>query len=536
MNRRRFFSVSGAAAAALGASPPPASAAPTKALMKLGCQSAPTNETHLKYLARYGVRHICGYPEIADGRLYATVDELKRMRDLAEKNGISVDCIAPPFLESSHIDREKHPAIMLAQSPERDRDIEATADAHPQLRRRRHSVHQVQHEHPGRAALPAARPGRGDATLQHLAPEGRASQSAADARRPRRPPIWPGSASPISWSASSRWPTNTRSAWPATRTTPACRPKAIRAWTRVLGTVDGLKKFVSIQESPYHGLNFCQGTVSRNAGRPRQGDLRRDPLLRHAQEDLQRPLPQYPRPPQRFRRGLSRTKATSISCKAIQVYKEVGYPYLLMPDHVPVAPNDPNGLQSFAFCYGYIRALIQAVVAWCPAAWCPAAWCPAAWCTAGEPHFASLAARSHAAGQVNPSLPAPAGDQSVDPADVPGGERVGRAAGHDRGVAQHPRPDRGGQRAQPAGVEPGGIRGAAAKLCAFGEREVVEAFLRRRATGPRCGPGPRPRPARGPPRARAAPGGGPGPGRSGSRGCAGPARGRGPVRRMRRWW
>jgi len=47
--------------------------------------------------------------------------------------------------------------------------------------------------------------------------------------------------------------------------------------------------------------------------------------------------------------------------QAIQVYKEVGYPYLLMPDHVPVAANDPNGLQSFAFAYGYIRALIQAV-------------------------------------------------------------------------------------------------------------------------------------------------------------------------------
>ena len=47
--------------------------------------------------------------------------------------------------------------------------------------------------------------------------------------------------------------------------------------------------------------------------------------------------------------------------KAIQTYKEVGYPYLLMPDHVPTAPGDPGGLQSFAFCYGYIRALIQTV-------------------------------------------------------------------------------------------------------------------------------------------------------------------------------
>jgi len=47
--------------------------------------------------------------------------------------------------------------------------------------------------------------------------------------------------------------------------------------------------------------------------------------------------------------------------KAIHVYREVGYPYLLMPDHVPVAPNDPDGLQSFAFCYGYIRGLIQSL-------------------------------------------------------------------------------------------------------------------------------------------------------------------------------
>jgi mannonate dehydratase len=31
-----------------------------------------------------------------------------------------------------------------------------------------------------------------------------------------------------------------------------------------------------------------------------------------------------------------------------------------MPDHVPLVANDPEGLQSFAFCYGYIRALLQA--------------------------------------------------------------------------------------------------------------------------------------------------------------------------------
>src|SRR5436305_12780757 len=111
VHRRRFLSSAGAASIGLttglasenGLSKPASDGRGTRSQLKLGCQSAPTNDTHLKYLARYGIRNICGYPEIAEGRVYATVDELSRMRDLAEKNGITVDCTAPPFLESSHI-------------------------------------------------------------------------------------------------------------------------------------------------------------------------------------------------------------------------------------------------------------------------------------------------------------------------------------------------------------------------------------------------------------------------------------------------
>lgn len=127
MNRRQFLTSSTATALALGSNlasadtPTPPS---SSVQMKLGDQTSPTNDTHLKYLARYGVRNICAYPEIGGDRLYATVDELKRTVDMAARYDISVDCIAPPFLASSFIDREKHPAIMLAESPERDRDIE----------------------------------------------------------------------------------------------------------------------------------------------------------------------------------------------------------------------------------------------------------------------------------------------------------------------------------------------------------------------------------------------------------------------------
>jgi mannonate dehydratase len=102
MNRRNFITSTGAAGlfVASGLNPPPAAAAKTPAkpaLMKVGDQTAPTNETHLKYLARYSVRNICGYPEIEGDRIYATVEELNRMVDLASKCGISIDCTAPPI-------------------------------------------------------------------------------------------------------------------------------------------------------------------------------------------------------------------------------------------------------------------------------------------------------------------------------------------------------------------------------------------------------------------------------------------------------
>jgi mannonate dehydratase len=47
--------------------------------------------------------------------------------------------------------------------------------------------------------------------------------------------------------------------------------------------------------------------------------------------------------------------------RAMKVYKEVGYSGMFMPDHVPSHPDDPRGLQAFAFAFGYIKALLGAV-------------------------------------------------------------------------------------------------------------------------------------------------------------------------------
>ena len=361
MNRRAFVSSSGAAALALGSGLTPktgTAAAGPKALMKLGCQSAPTNETHLKYFARYGVRNICGYPTVPDGRLYATVDELKTMRDLADSNGISIECLSPPFLASSHIDREKHPAIMLAQSPERDRDIESMQTLIRNCAAA--GIPSIKYNMSILGVLRTGRsPGRGDATystwsLKNAHPETpvtRAGRVTADMAW-ERITYFLEKIIPVAAEYKVRMACHPHD--------PGVPPEGYQGVTRVLGTVDGLKRFVSIKENPYHGLNFCQGTVSemlQDPGKEIYDVIRyfgsRQKIFnvhfRNIRGHRDEFVETYP------------DEGDVDFVKAILTYKEVGYPYLLMPDHVPVAPGDPNGLQSFAFCYGYIRALIQAV-------------------------------------------------------------------------------------------------------------------------------------------------------------------------------
>jgi mannonate dehydratase len=48
--------------------------------------------------------------------------------------------------------------------------------------------------------------------------------------------------------------------------------------------------------------------------------------------------------------------------RALAAYRDVGYSYMLMPDHVPqIDGRDPSGV-AFAYCYGYIQALLDALV------------------------------------------------------------------------------------------------------------------------------------------------------------------------------
>ena len=132
MDRRLFLGGVGTSAALVSTATPAVGARPQARAMprrgplklKLGCQSGPSTEERFAFFARYGVTNSAARARTSEGRLHSTVDELLDLRRMAERHKLSLDVLDPVMLPSSHIDREANPAIMLADSPQRDRDIE----------------------------------------------------------------------------------------------------------------------------------------------------------------------------------------------------------------------------------------------------------------------------------------------------------------------------------------------------------------------------------------------------------------------------
>lgn len=359
MRRRGFLSAAGAVAVAggsTGRSAPAEGGKPT--LMHLGCQSGPTDDKRLQFFKRHAVDHICGYPDGERTQSRYTVEDLSRLRERCEKHGVSIDMVPTPFLSSSHIDREKRGAIMLAQDPERDRDIEDIQECIKAC---------------AKVGIPAMKynmsllgvlrieptPGRGGTKLS--------TWRLAEAK-PKTPLTRAGKVTAeMAWERITYFLDRVIPVANEYKVRMACHPhdpgvppEGYQGVARVLGTVDGLKKFITIRESPYHGINFCQGTVTEMLQDPgkeifdviRYFGSRKKIFnvhfrnIRGKRDSFQEVFPD---------------EGDIDFVKAAMTYKEVGYPYMLMPDHVPHHSDDPGGDQAFAFCYGYIKAVIQAV-------------------------------------------------------------------------------------------------------------------------------------------------------------------------------
>ncbi len=129
---------------------------------------------------------------------------------------------------------------------------------------------------------------------------------------------------------------------------------------RVLGTVAGLKRFIELYPSPYHGLNFCIGTVAEMLVKP--GKEIYD-VVRYFGERGKLFNVHF----RNIRGGLGDfvevfpDEGDVDMRRVLRVLKDVNYAYMLMPDHVPLLVGEAPVQVGFAFCFGYLRGLLQSL-------------------------------------------------------------------------------------------------------------------------------------------------------------------------------
>ncbi len=356
INRRDFAKLAAAPAAmgGIGAAPTSA-AAPVR--MKLGTQHDSSDDT-LRVLAALGVAHICSRCPSPRFDEQWSVGGLSRLRERVESFGIKLEMVPLP-LSSSYIAKAENPAIMLGKSPDRDREIDAICKMIRNCSLA--GIGMVKYNMTILGVVrTASTPGRGGA-----------SYSTFDySKAKQEPPLTEAGAV----SAEEMWE---RITYFLKRVVPvaeeykvrmACHPhdpampaeEGFRGVHRVLGSVEGLKRFVEISASPYHGLNFCQGTVSETLGDPRREIL--DAIRYFGSRGKIFNV--------HFRNihgGFLHFQETFPDAgdvdmlAALRVYQETGYEGMLMPDHVPKIEGDEGGKQAFAFAFGYIRGLLQSI-------------------------------------------------------------------------------------------------------------------------------------------------------------------------------
>ena len=314
------------------------------------------SEPTLRALAAFGVNHICS------GHLWRKVEEewsvdaLTRLRKHVESFGVKLDAVPLP-MSSSAIARAEMPEILLAKDPERDRAIE---DICTMIR------------HAGQAGIPMVKynltfigvvrterlPGRGGASLSSFDyAQGKQEPALTEAGRITEQIYWDRieyflkRVVPVAEEAKVKI---------ALHPQDPAMPKGTgwRGVETVLGSVDGLKRFVETSASPYHGLNFCQGTVSEMLAKP--GEEIYD-VIRYFGSRGKIFNVHF----RNIRGGFLKFQEVMPDDgdvdmpRALRAYREVGFDGMVMPDHVPQIAGDTGGQKAFAFCFGYIQALLQ---------------------------------------------------------------------------------------------------------------------------------------------------------------------------------
>ena len=328
--------------------------------MHVGTQFRPRSENDYRVFAQLGVNNICGFP--SEHHTKWTASTLSKYRAHVESFGLNLDIVELP-LASSKIDSAALPSIMLGTDPQRDLDIEHCCNIIRMC---------------AAAGIPAVKYnltilgvvssdpvyGRGGAksrsfnyvqALKEL-PELTIAGLVDSDTMWERINYFVQRVVPVADEYKIRMALH-----PHDPGVPS--PKGLQGIDRVLGSVEGMKKFIALHPSDYHGFNFCQGTVSEMLEKP--GEEIYD-VIRYFGNRKKIFNVHF----RNIAGGFGNFQETFIDDGdvdmhlATQTYQEVNYPYMVMPDHVPHLVGENEKMVGFAYTYGYIKSLIKSAERW----------------------------------------------------------------------------------------------------------------------------------------------------------------------------
>jgi mannonate dehydratase len=341
-----------AAASAVGGTPKSAS---TEGRMYVRTQGFGSTDEELRFLQRNGVQHKAAKFTFHPGRGW-DLDELIKERERHESFGMTLDMSSLPIYE--HLPN----IIYFGKSPERDREIDLVCEMI-----RTASCAGIDSLRYNTCILPIDRTekeeGRGGYTytafrLNKIPAEDQTKLT--EAGRVTAEMHWERieylleRMIPVAEEFKVRMGNSQED--PPT-------PPGYRGVDKVLNDFEGMKRFINIQRSPYHGWNFCVGSIaemledSANEIYPfiDYFGSRDSIFLVHYRNLVGK---RYS-----FREALP-DEGDMDFFRVLMALKDTGYSYGIDPDHVPRTDDDPKGYyQSYSYCFGYINAMLQAVYA-----------------------------------------------------------------------------------------------------------------------------------------------------------------------------
>lgn len=126
------------------------------------------------------------------------------------------------------------------------------------------------------------------------------------------------------------------------------------------GIFEAIKKYEAVVDSPYNGFQLCLGTVAEGLKNPAKEVLpiveylgKKGKIYQVHMRNIKGRLHGF--------EEVYPDEGEMDFFEIMRIFRDTGFGWSICPDHMPHHPDDAKSLQAFAFGYGYLKALIQAV-------------------------------------------------------------------------------------------------------------------------------------------------------------------------------